>query len=153
MSTFTQTACAPGSGGKSACVTTPACGSWTATDAPTTTSTDSPAPSDTAATVSLAIYHDKGCNDLIDKFEIPVDTKCAVHLKNDHNTQKFKCIVVTGVNHGASDEQLELVVYKHGDCRVKNDDDRKAYTDLDAIIDRGQTPFKMGAVGLSPGGA
>lgn len=82
VSIFTQTACAPGSGGQSTCVTTPACGSWTATEVLATTAADPQSPTETDATLSLAIYNDEGCTDMIDEFQIGVDTMCATHLKN-----------------------------------------------------------------------
>lgn len=151
VSTFTQTECAPGSGGTSVCVTTPACGSWTATVAPTTASADTPTPSDTSAALSLAIYSDDECTDLIDEFDIDVDTNCATHVKNNGDTQKFKCFIVKGADEGVSDQQLELTVYKDGHCTSDNDDDRKVYTDLDAIVDQDQTPFEMGSLVLKTG--
>lgn len=152
VSTFTQTACAPGSAGKSACVTTPACGSWTATDAPTTTSEEPPPPSNTIATVSLAIYNNKGCTDLIDRFEIRSNETCAVHLKNNHDTKKFKCFVVSAVDEGASEGQLQLNVFKDGHCEGDGNKHR-AYRDLNGIVGQNQLPFKMGSVNLKAGAA
>lgn len=148
VSTFTQTACAPGSGGKSACVTTPACGSWTATDAPTTTSTEGSPPPNVPATLSIAIYNDNGCSDLIDRFEIYSNETCSTHLKNNGDAKKFKCFIVTDVDQGTSGKQLELTVFKKGHCPSGDDGDHEVYTNLNTIVDKGQTPFKMGSLAL-----
>lgn len=152
VSTFTQTACAPGSRGRSACVTTPACGSWTAPDASTTTSTAPTESSTIVASVSMAIYNDKSCTDLIDTFEIYSNETCAIHIKNNGDAKKFRCFIVSGINEDASEGQLELSVFKSGHCQG-DDKKHKVYRDLGSMIDKSQTPFKMGSVNLRAGAA
>ena len=120
---------------------------------PTTTLAEPPPPSDTAVTVTLAIYKDGDCTDLIDEFDVDLDTNCATHLKDNGDAQKFKCFIVKVVSPGASDQQVQLTVYKDGHCPSGNDDNREVYTDLNAIIDKGQTPFKMGSLILNAGGS
>lgn len=152
VSTVTQTECVAGSGGTSACVTTPACGSWTATVASTLSSETSSSPSPTTATVSMAIYKDNDCTDLIDEFDISLATNCGTHLKENGDTQHFRCFIVKDVVPVDSSTELELIVYKNGHCPSGKDDKSETFTNLGALVNKGQTPFKMGSLILKAAG-
>lgn len=134
--------------GRSACVSTPACGSWTATA--TTESSESPSATPTPV-VHVNIYANSGCTKLLDKIELNAIGQCYKPQDSDGKPRHFKCFKVVDASPFAIG-QTEIIAFKGAGCFSADDSDREVYPDIAAIGDNEEKPFKMGSLSLNAAG-